>query len=570
MIASGLRAATAQRADNVLIIGPWPDGDPPEIFTGCTLVFLIPWPGFALDYAAWGRRLHAAGIGYALVLPHPAATRCTADTDPIAVGAYFSAEDHTPCWRCLELRMLGWTRDATRDAAFLETLKGQGPQEPGGYAPPTEEQIVMLKWLAMDITGADPGVAVHGTHDGSFTLHFFLPHPQCAFCSPWAGAPTGDGATPLEWLTDVRFGTLRPRRPDPAATLLPPRLRYEVCGPTPSFGADSLPGLAPSYGHDVRESDEQVALLEGIAAYTTALRAGRPMWRGTRRGIPASALDPSPWIPYENAHGLIPHDESREYDWQRAHRLERGDDVSAPADLFFTGRPWERLMHAEPAATVAHPNIEVAVRVSLTRVAAVDGLMVAWYASLVPPRVMRSELTDEQDELLAQLEALDWEMAVVDLTADLGVPVVAVLGRTPWRWCWGCGADLDPRVGLQRAFHAFTDRLCQPEIPVPGGLDFLFEGAAAELPPAHPEAHRNPLDTWRAYLRRAGLEAFWADVTPPDVARTGVVVVRTLIAEALPTIREEIGGRPVSRRLRRRDSRPLRREALNPRPHPFS
>jgi len=586
------RPATALHADNVLILGPWSEGEPAEIFPGCTLAFLIPWPGFVLDYRAWGQRLHAAEIPYALVLPHPRACDQREEADPLAFAAYFPLEDTSPCPRCFELRLLGLSRDVKRYARYLEALNGHDTlQYPS--RPPTEEQVVMLKWLAMDITGADPGVGVFGAHDGNFTIHFFLPHPQCVFCSPWAGATQRDSATPQEWLQDARIGLLHRRPPEnipdtPLARSLassePAGPGAKVSAPTPYMPSpqDIFPEtIWHGFGHDLDEIADSVAVLRGLARYASSARAGRAMWRGTRKGIPVSALDPRPWIPYapKGRHPLIPYHEGREFDWHRAHSLARNDDVALPADLFFTAAPWEHLMHAEPAGTVAHPNIEIAVRVALCQTASVDGLMAHWYAQMVPGRISWDTLPRRFHPVLDEITGAGYQVAVVDLTTDIGVPTFGFLARSRHHdpaFAYGAGADLDPEVALDRAFTSFAEH-----VYAGGGaadwddVDFLFGGDDRPLPPAHPDAHVHPIDTWRAYLRSAGLHAYWAQITPPDIAASGIVVVKVLIGHALPTIREDLGGRPISDRLlnlpRRLGLQPARLHELdlNPRPHPF-
>ena len=599
------------RLDNFLLVGPWESDVDPETWAECSLAYLIAWPGYLLDYPGWARRLHEAGKAFALVLPHPRGWQSTETDEPLALAAYFPVEDRSPCWRCLELRFLGWSESPGHDAAFFDALRSSwhpsahpdvAALAQGDITPPHDEQLVMLRWLAMDVTGADAGVVMRGGHDGSYTLHTFVPHPLCNHCSPWAGAHVSALASSEDAFADDAIGVVRsytvpsgriPPPPDDRrsvtrrtfANVLPPRPRYCVTEPAPYFHGEA-PELAlarhqapaPGFGHSERERPERVALLEAVAAYTARLRAGRPMLRGSRRGIAASAIDPRPWMPHAGPvhDALTRYRDGRELDWVRGHALFNGDDVALCADLFFDASPWDGIMYHHLAGTVAHDDLEVAVRIALCQVAAVDALMLTWYAERTPPRVSWSHIQEPRYRaVLEEAVRLGYEVAVLDLTTDLGVPVLAVVARSEAAevpWIYGCGCDLDPQVALHRAFVGLGDALDAEDPPHLDLdlLDRLFEGDEVGLRPAHPQARSAPIDTWRAHLRSAETAAFWADLTPPDVAAVGLVVVKVLIAHALPGLEPALGAPSGTSRWQQRLARlGLAAPDTDLAPHPF-
>ncbi|MEO1085271.1 MAG: YcaO-like family protein, partial [Acidobacteriota bacterium] len=131
------------------------------------------------------------------------------------------------------------------------------------------------------------------------------------------------------------------------------------------------------------------------------------------------------------------------------------------------------------------------------------------------------------------------DLALLDLTADLGVPVVAAVSRSVERresdtWL-GFGAHLDPQVAAERALTV----LCQ-FLPRRGDMERrLIEHAAGSLPWLEPSTSAPPssasvapdVDVTRELLALvdrlggSGLETFALDQSRPDVPLAVVKVI---------------------------------------------
>lgn len=119
------------------------------------------------------------------------------------------------------------------------------------------------------------------------------------------------------------------------------------------------------------------------------------------------------------------------------------------------------------------------------------------------------------------------EALVLDVTTDLEVPAAAVLSYGGGNWRAGFGADLDPEVALQRAFGSLRSVDAETLAPHWQRLRTLPQQPMAAMEPL---AKTDPIDTWRVHLQRVGRQAAWADITPPDVMASGVVVVRAFLS----------------------------------------
>jgi len=603
--------ARAVRQDNVLLIGPYPDGEPLEAhdtpgrldrrFKHCNIALVIAQPGTRTPYAQIMRLLHASGVPCSLVLHGVPDVPGGA-----SLAAFFPLEDPTPCWRCLELRWLGWAPDTDRALSWLESLQHPDICPPARRDASPEETLVLLSWTAMDMLGADPGLARLVLDDGSFTEHHFMPHPQCAWCSPWSGVKPRPPLPPVDYaqLIDRRFGLLRV---DTDAAL-PPRLEpqlaaepelslstatHEPSHPLPAVVRITQPSpyLGGPHPDPVLQRPERElsadAVLDGLARYASHLRAGRPFSRGTRRGVALPAPAPSAWMsplvkPSEGERGF---DEGLELDWARAHDLHSGDVIAVPADLVYEGAPRDGLPRDCAALPCAHPSLNVSVRWALSRVAEDDALMVTWHVGCAPRRVSARHLPEAWRDALDDARETGAQIEIIDIGNDLGIPVLAVIGRHLGRWFHGCGASWQAERALRAAWaRAMASRA--RALPDPGApADFLFEGPESAMPETVPSGVTDPIDTWRHTLGLRGMQGLWIDITPPDVAAAGIVVTRAWIAGTLPRppVTARLGIDPTTFASTRAGARlmalaqharggdeALRADDLNLTPHPFA
>lgn len=619
--------ARAIQQDNVLLVGPFPDGrrlddarNPGKLASGfrrCNIALVVAWPGVGTPYPSINRLLHQNGVAYSLILCGPPDTRPHLHDEPVpmprALAAFFPIEDPSPCWRCLELRWLGWTSRPSSGLQWLESL--QFPQRFPQFAEPLpdEEQRVLLSWMAMDVLGADAGTVRRVAEDGTYTTHSFLPHPQCAWCSPWVGVKPSrhvERAVPAVF-ADPHFGLLRlpsvpasldppppaAVEPDPvfqealSSAVVPHLQRLPIAHGSPYYASDDAEFTEVCRASPGKASLPSTAIFEALALYSMRLRAGRPLWRGTRRGVALPAPNPRDWIfPLLGEVSGRHFDEHMELDWMRGHDLQSGDAVGIPADLVFTNGPYapmpphDSLAFADVSLAAAGPTLESAVQGALARVAENDALMATWYAGLPPPRVPSERLPPPFTAAVKKAEKLGAEIAVLDLTTEIGVPVLAVVGRKGQQWFYGCGAAMVAPLALHAAWTQLG-QACARRVPHPGAcIDFLFSGPERDFPPSVPGGDTDPIDTWRYLLDVRGMQAVWIDLTPPDVVRAQVVVARAWIAGAIPRPppdvpldldADRVTGSAAGIRLLELPMRmnlsdvPLQPEDLNAAPHPF-
>ena len=257
-----------------------------------------------------------------------------------------------------------------------------------------------------------------------------------------------------------------------------------------------------------------------------------------------------------------PADREESIAWVEGEQLTSGERVSLPAEFVHYPPPRER---HKPAITTGLGLGNSAVEALLSGLYEVlerDATMLAWYSTFEP---LRLELSDERFRTLvkrARAEALDVTPLLV--TQDVDVPVVAVaVHRDPgsddesaWpRFAMGSGADLDPiaaahsalaealqnwmelrsmgpeqaaeekaAIGEYASFPAVAQRFVEIDATVPAGSvgpDPLPEGEAE-------------LDAVVDRVVDAGLDAYAARITTPDVASLGFEAVRVLIPETQP------------------------------------
>jgi len=257
--------------------------------------------------------------------------------------------------------------------------------------------------------------------------------------------------------------------------------------------------------------------------------------------LPESFDDPDPAEPIQ---------------WVPGESLHDGRDVRLPAEFVVFPPPTRR--HAPSITTgLGLGTSGVGALLSgLYEVVERDATMLAWYSTFEP---LGLSVDDEEFQTLARrARAEDLTVTPLLVTQDVDVPVVTVAlhceGDWP-RFAVGSGADLDPaaaaRSALAEALQNWMelramgrDRAAEDPSEIarfaelPTDARSLFDPAtvvdASSLAPADPPTGTEELDAVLARLQDAGLEAYAAMLTPPDVERIGFEVVRVLVPGAQP------------------------------------
>ncbi|GGX96640.1 TOMM precursor leader peptide-binding protein [Streptomyces hiroshimensis] len=604
-------------------------------------------------------------------------------TDPW-VGPVFRPGDG-PCWACMGARIRGHRRaeGPVRRALGLADGPLARPLASLAAGRTVAVQLAVLetaKWLAGIRHPAQGAVRTFDTLLLRAGSHPVPRLPHCAVCgdpglvawrvrAPFVpvsrpkAARTRDlgghrALTPEQMLS--RYGHLV----DPVTGIVkeirraPHSPDFTSCflsGHNLAMGSPTLDGLraglrALSGGKGLTDAEARTsALCEAVERYSGTRHGDEPVIRARYRALGAAAVHPNACQLYDerqfrdrdawNArHSRFqyvpaPFDEDRPTDWTPVWSLTAGTQRLLPTSTLYyshadsrTGPPSDGLL-ADSNGTAAGSSPEDALLQGFLELVERDAVALWWYNRTRHPAVNLPAFADPGlDRLREGYLRLGRELWVLDLTTDLGIPVMAALSRRTDRAThgtqaahgrrampappaaqdivFGFGAHFDPRLALRRALtemgqllpavHGKTER----KTAGTGGADAAGGGAAyatddpeacawwqhattANQPYLLPDPHvpaRGPGDwpyTPRADLlddvtavidltRRHGMELLVLDQTRPD---TGIPVIRVIVPGLRHFWARFAPGRlfdvPVSLG---RTSRPTAYEDLNPVP----
>lgn len=319
------------------------------------------------------------------------------------------------------------------------------------------------------------------------------------------------------------------------------------------------------------------ALCEALERVSGVWQGDEPHFRGSLRSLSQEALSPERvqlWHPRQfrerdrlNRDGhpfhLVPEpfDEDAELDWSPVWSLTRRRRVLLPAALLYFEVPdkaGRRMVRADSNGCAAGGTPEDAVLQALLELVERDAVALWWYNMTRQPAVDADAFGDPWHTLVREEHArLGREVWVLDLTSDLGVPVMAALSRRIAAGgrdiVFGFGAHPDPAVALTRAVSEMNQMLpavldaradgtgyrCTDPVALDwwrtatvDGHPYLAAdpGARPRLPADYGYRPADDLLEDVADLRRRlearGMEVLMLDQTRPDI---GLPVVRMLV-----------------------------------------
>jgi ribosomal protein S12 methylthiotransferase accessory factor len=245
--------------------------------------------------------------------------------------------------------------------------------------------------------------------------------------------------------------------------------------------------------------------------------------------------------------------------WCAVHELHKGGLTWAPACLCYGRAPasWSLgsdAYRADSNGCAAGETLTSAIAAGLLELIERDALGIWWYAQCRRPELSLETTRIDIDGWAKQRSAQSRRRWLLDLTTDLGVPVVAAIsvdreGRLP---AIGAGASTSLSAAAMKAFL----ELCQAELNVHLSLQRWRERSAEELadsdriyrrwllrmslealpwlvPDDRVSAEQETAPVLEAFLtqclnkvRAKGLHAYWLDLTRPAV---GVPVARVFV-----------------------------------------
>lgn len=483
-----------------------------------------------------------------------------------------------PCWRCLAQRV--------RANRPVETYAG-APLSRAGAGPATLvwEALIALTAARAVVLDEEESPVILEIRGLEWMRHPVDRLPQCPACGDpgllarRARQPVLLGAHPCQWWRD---GGFRSETPDTTLARLE-RLVDPVTGVLHSVGP--LPGrhhpprqvfaatrpCTPDRPWPVAEDFFQMSGGKGrgaaqarASAIGEALERYAASWQGDEPVVCARAdeLDAPAWAPpdllhfseaqFQRRHHVSPGDDPRHVtpepfdaaariDWSRAWSLRAAAPRYVPAACVWLRAPDPRFGRADSNGLSAGNCLEEAILQGFCELVERDAAAIWWYNELRRPAVDLEALSDAWiDEVVRGYAEAGWRVWALDLSADLGLPVVVAVARhrEQGRVTLGFGCHPEGWMATQRALSELN-QLFDPDRAVPAVWEPPAGGVHAWLEPdpniaprrfARPhECHVDLADEVRRCVDLAGhlgLDTLVLDLSRPDVP---LHVVRVIV-----------------------------------------
>ncbi|MEU8762737.1 TOMM precursor leader peptide-binding protein [Streptomyces sp. NPDC048659] len=539
---------------------------------------------------------------------------------PWLLGAPVGAEPWTgpvfrpgegPCWHCLAARLRGHRH---AELAVQQALGATGPPAraeaslaAGRVLGLSVAVLEAAKWLAgIRHAGQD---AVHALDTLTLRggLHPVARRPQCPQCgvrelvaervrrpvvltAQPKSTVAGNGhrvLTPRQMLdrhghlVDPVTGIVKEIRRDPRG---PAFVHSYVSGPNLALAPQSLVGLraglrALSGGKGLNPEEARVgALCEAVERYSGSWQGDEPVLRASYRELGSVAVHPAEiqlfderqhrerevWNAAHSAFHHVPEafDEDERVDWTPLWSLTQSRQRLVPSSLlyFSAGGDGPRVPRADSNGNAAGGSLEDAVLQGFLELVERDAVALWWYNRTRQPEVDLDAFAASEPWLARLREdyrGIQREVWALDLTTDLGIPVVAALSRRTDKRAedvlFGFGAHLDPAVALRRAMTEMGQLLPAVADAGPDGSGYALRDGephrwwttetvarqpyllpGADLPARGPGDRvyvpstelRDDLDAVVALARKHGLEVLVLDQTRPDI---GLPVAKVVV-----------------------------------------
>ncbi len=478
----------------------------------------------------------------------------------------------TPCWRCLSLRARPHRR---LQAEFYGWSPDRLPPQPSvGCLPATVQLAVGFIANAMSLWAGRGGLPELDSTILSFdtrTLRqhrsILRRHPDCPQCGPSAEilvhlGPLHDFVSPITGIVSGIDVTSRPVGGfvHALARFAAPLPRNRVSrlirdqfgvgkGGTPHEAetcaiAESLERYSMIYQGNERRVSAPIGSLdaihpEDVLLFSDSQYLDRDRWN--------TSHSETQWVPER-------FDPAQAIDWTEAIPLDGGSARFVPAALAYmyydfagsggsgAGFTGSVFCNGDSNGCAAGRTFEEALLGALLELIERDAVAIWWYNRLVRPTVNLSSLGDRR-LLKAHADFRDEgrRLYIIDITADLGIPVYAALapkfdGSEP---CFAAAAAFSPAEAAWKAVSELS-QICF-WVSQQGGtrelldwvrstsvhnLPYLQGGPEAAAVPAAALTAAQALEACARQLTGNGLRAFYIDLTRPEV---GVPVVRAIV-----------------------------------------
>ncbi|MFI8852390.1 TOMM precursor leader peptide-binding protein [Streptomyces sp. NPDC053499] len=493
---------------------------------------------------------------------------------------------------------LGGFRDRRQSSVWtLDSLRGEGRHHPVERRPQCpacgDPALVAARTRQPVVLTSRPKVATGGGHRS---------------CS------SGEMLQRYEHLVGEVTGVVRLLRRDPRC---PADLNAYVSGSNPALRGNGVHTLrsalrSHSAGKGVTELDARVgALCEALERYSGTFQGDEERVPGRYAELGGAAVHPNAcqlyderqfarrreWNAFHSPFQFVcdPFDESAVIDWTPVWSLTERRHRLLPTSMLYFATPHQAgapvFARADSNGNAAGSSLEDAILQGFLELVERDAVALWWYNRTRQPQVDPESFGEEWiARMRSSYAAIGRELWVLDLTSDLGIPVMCAVSRRTGGArediVFGFGCHLDPALALRRAMtemtqmlpavldtrHSFEDPVFRDWCTRHTVTDqsYLAPDADAPLRRAVDYAYtpRTDLRTDVAdaveLLRRHGMELLVLDQTRPDL---DIPVVKVLVPGLRHFWARFAPGRlyDVPVRLGRR-AEPVDYEGLNPVP----
>lgn len=525
------------------------------------------------------------------------------------IGPMFTAEAQAgPCWHCLAHRLRGH-RPAE---AHVQAVLGQRPVPrpavtltPLALAAFNLIALEAMKWLAGHRHDGQKCVWTFDSMDLQGRRHEVRARPQCSSCgdptlmrqqarqpvvlAPQPKRSRGSGGhratTPEETLDRYRHlispitGVVKEIRRDHSTPAL---FNVFRSGSTALPGVRGVRGLRATMamqngGKGVSSVHaETSALCEALERHCATFHGDEETVEASFNSLGDRALRPNAsqlyherqyegrarWNASHSPFQFVcdPFDDDAVMSWSPVWSLTHQRQWLMPTGMLYFGmpqRPGPVMVRSDSNGNAAGASLEDAVLQGLLELVERDSVAIWWYNRIRRPAIDLSSFCDLWiDDLRDAYSQIGREVWALDLTADLGVPVIAAISRQVGRpreeVIFGFGAHLDPAVALRRALTELN-QLCStamvttsPDRTHAINVDAQrwWDTATIEtqeyltpdpaLPAIRPDDYayrpcddiRGDVETLHARLRSAGMDLLVLNQTRPDI---GLPVAKVIV-----------------------------------------
>lgn len=493
-----------------------------------------------------------------------------------------------PCFRCFELRWLSISPSIELECAYFSCMRIPGFF---GNGMTTSTAELMAPQLVKMLINPDLSrhVGLTSLEEGTTETALLLPFPSCEVCKIKSKAQDIADLAPVDWLDPPlslsEIGTqLETLVRQPCGLVwVSPLLKKTNIGqefftvavtrfamPEP----ETVEGKLVNWCHGAASSPEDartIAVIEALERYSALSKPAR--------GVigPYSALAPKAILPTElplfsdaqyrqEGFPYQPFDPDMTLHWNYGYNLTSDRQVLVPTSAAWYGYH-DNLLGECSSGVAAHSSRGHALLNAVLELVERDAFMIHWLHRLSPPRIKIDTIQSQWcHAVIDQVSRIGYQIQVLDMTTDLRIPViVSIAYRTDHlrpALILGAGSSLNPRQALRRALtelYAATFAptnlwRCKPPLELTEVQNLSDHSRAYEHPAwlKHAEflwqspryvcaEERYDELAWDEQLKDVvdklalnGHDVIGVDLTAPEIAPTGLHVVRAIVPGLQP------------------------------------